>query len=48
MTAFPSPHEALDMKSPAEVHYSTRRSYQGISEPHYPGEIVDLARESWP
>jgi transposase InsO family protein len=30
------PHEALEMKCPAEVYTSSGRPYQGISEPHYP------------
>src|SRR5271165_6807127 len=30
------PHEALNMKCPAEVYSSSCRPYQGISEPHYP------------
>jgi transposase InsO family protein len=30
------PHEALDMKCPAEVYSPSRSQYQGIPEPHYP------------
>jgi transposase InsO family protein len=30
------PHEALDMKYPAEVYTTSTRSYQGIQEPEYP------------
>jgi transposase InsO family protein len=30
------PHEALDMKCPAEVYTPSTRPYQGIAEPHYP------------
>ena len=30
------PHEALDMKCPAEVYTSSCRPYHGIGEPHYP------------
>ena len=30
------PHEALDMKCPAEVYTASTRSYQGIGEPQYP------------
>src|SRR4029450_8643338 len=30
------PHEALDMKCPAEVYTASLRPYQGIPEPHYP------------
>ena len=30
------PHEALAMKSPADVYIASRRLYQGIPEPHYP------------
>jgi transposase InsO family protein len=30
------PHEALQMKCPAEVYSSSCRPYQGIPEPHYP------------
>jgi transposase InsO family protein len=30
------PHEALEMKCPAEVYTSSCRPYQGIQEPHYP------------
>ncbi len=30
------PHQALDMKCPAEVYTSSCRPYQGIGEPHYP------------
>jgi transposase InsO family protein len=30
------PHEALAMKSPAEVYNPSPRPYQGILEPHYP------------
>lgn len=30
------PHEALDMKYPAEVYAPSPRAYQGIPEPHYP------------
>ena len=30
------PHEALDMKCPAEVYTPSPRAYQGILEPHYP------------
>ena len=30
------PHEALEMKCPAEVYTSSCRPYQGISEPHFP------------
>ena len=30
------PHEALQMKSPADVFIPSRRLYQGIPEPHYP------------
>src|SRR5690349_12112267 len=29
------PHEALDMKCPAEVYTPSRRPYQGIPQPHY-------------
>jgi hypothetical protein len=30
------PHEALEMKCPAEVYAPSCRTYQGIPEPHYP------------
>src|ERR1700751_4675361 len=30
------PHEALDMKSPAEIYTASTKPYRGISEPHYP------------
>jgi transposase InsO family protein len=30
------PHEALAMKSPADVYTASRRTYLGIPEPHYP------------
>lgn len=30
------PHEALDMKCPAQVYVSSPRPYQGIPDPHYP------------
>jgi len=30
------PHEALQMKSPADVYIASRRLYQGVPEPHYP------------
>jgi transposase InsO family protein len=30
------PHEALDMKCPAEVYAPSPRAYVGIPEPHYP------------
>ena len=30
------PHEALDMKCPAEVYSPSPSQYQGIPEPHYP------------
>ena len=30
------PHEALAMKSPADVYTASRRAYLGIPEPHYP------------
>ena len=30
------PHEALQMKCPAEVYTASTRTYQGIPEPHYP------------
>lgn len=30
------PHEALQMKCPAEVYAPSPRSYQGIPDPHYP------------
>jgi len=30
------PHEALDMKCPAEVYTNSTQPYQGIPEPHYP------------
>ena len=30
------PHEALDMKYPAEVYTASPRPYQGITEPEYP------------
>lgn len=30
------PHEALAMKCPAEVYTPSLRTYEGISEPHYP------------
>jgi transposase InsO family protein len=30
------PHEALAMKSPADVYTASRRTYLGIAEPHYP------------
>ena len=30
------PHEALDMKCPAEVYSASSRPYRGIPEPHYP------------
>lgn len=30
------PHEALDMKCPAEVYTASNRPYRGIPEPHYP------------
>ena len=30
------PHEALDMKCPAEVYTASVRPYQGIPDPHYP------------
>jgi transposase InsO family protein len=30
------PHEALQMKFPAEIYTPSRRSYQGIPEPYYP------------
>lgn len=30
------PHEALEMKCPAEIYTPSLRPYQGIPEPHYP------------
>lgn len=30
------PHEALEMKYPAELYTPSIRPYQGIPEPHYP------------
>jgi len=30
------PHEALEMKCPAELYTPSIRAYQGIQEPHYP------------
>ena len=30
------PHEALEMKCPAEIYTASLRPYEGISEPHYP------------
>ena len=30
------PHEALAMKSPADVYIASRRTYLGIPQPHYP------------
>jgi len=30
------PHEALEMKCPAEVYTASARPYRGIPEPHYP------------
>jgi transposase InsO family protein len=30
------PHEALDMKCPAEIYTASLRLYDGIPEPHYP------------
>jgi len=30
------PHEALDMKCPAEVYTASVRPYHGIPEPYYP------------
>lgn len=30
------PHEALDMKCPAELYMPSPQSYRGIAEPHYP------------
>jgi transposase InsO family protein len=30
------PHEALDMKCPAEIYVPSRLSYRGLPEPHYP------------
>jgi transposase InsO family protein len=30
------PHEALDMKTPAEVYTASTREYRGIEEPRYP------------
>ena len=30
------PHEALEMKCPAELYTGSQRPYQGILEPHYP------------
>jgi putative transposase len=30
------PHEALEMKCPAEVYTASPRPYRGIGEPHYP------------
>jgi transposase InsO family protein len=30
------PHQALDMKCPAQVYVSSPRPYQGIPDPHYP------------
>ena len=30
------PHEALDIKCPAEVYTASALSYDGIPEPHYP------------
>ena len=30
------PHEALQMKCPAEIYTASLRPYQGIPEPHYP------------
>lgn len=30
------PHEALDMKCPAEIYVPSPRPYQGLPEPHYP------------
>ena len=30
------PHEALQMKCPAEIYIASARPYQGIPEPHYP------------
>ena len=30
------PHEALDMKCPAELYTPSPKSYRGIAEPHYP------------
>jgi len=30
------PHEALNMKTPAEVYTASVREYRGVEEPHYP------------
>jgi len=30
------PHEALNMKCPAEIYSASIRTYQGLPEPHYP------------
>ena len=30
------PHEALQMKCPAEVYTASTKPYRGIAEPHYP------------
>jgi hypothetical protein len=30
------PHEALEMKCPAQLYIASQRPYQGIPEPHYP------------
>ena len=30
------PHEALDMKCPAELYTASAKPYQGLPEPHYP------------
>ena len=30
------PHEALNMKGPAEVYTASKKLYRGIHEPHYP------------
>jgi transposase InsO family protein len=30
------PHEALDMKTPAEVYTASAREYRGLQDPHYP------------
>ena len=43
------PHEALDMKCPAEIYSASGRPYQGISEPHYPVPRQDRRRHQlWP
>jgi hypothetical protein len=30
------PHEALQLQTPAEVYYRSRRHYRGVCPPHYP------------